>query len=309
MELLGIGTSGAKIILIGEHAVVHYKPAIAIPFNGLETKVEVFKSSDEITIDCMYHKGYLKDGDNIINGIKMLVERVLSTLKINNYGIHLKITSNIISQRGLGSSAAVSVAVVKALYDAFNKELKENILIDHAMYAEKIHHTNPSGLDVYTLVYQRPIWYVKNEGFKPLKLNLSATILIIDSGMMSQTRIAVEHVGKLYLENKENTQIIFDEIEKLTNKALIEIENNLINDLEETLYNGQKALKALEISNDTTDHIINKVNNKGIKGAKITGGGMGGCIIAVTKDHRLALKVQSELLNEGIPNVWLYQLK
>ena len=59
---IGYGSSGAKIILIGEHSVVYGNPAIAIPFNAVKTSVSVYETEEEITIDCMYHKGYLIDG-------------------------------------------------------------------------------------------------------------------------------------------------------------------------------------------------------------------------------------------------------
>src|SRR5690554_7782680 len=73
MEKLGSGTSGAKIILVGEHAVVYGVPAIAVPFNGCLTTVEVFKTNEDLTIESRFHNGYLKDGSNTIFGMQQLV--------------------------------------------------------------------------------------------------------------------------------------------------------------------------------------------------------------------------------------------
>lgn len=305
---LGKGSSYGKIIVIGEHAVVHNKPAIALPFKGLETIVNIYKTNDEISIKSQHYNGYINNDSNKIKGIKTLVASLLKHFNNDFYGFHLEIISNNIAGRGLGSSAAVSVAIVKAFFNAFNSKYEDDDLIKFATLAEQIHHTNPSGLDVATLVYNEPIWYVKNKAFKRIDLNFKGSLLIIDSGLESQTKIAVEHVGKLYQEKYETTKTTFDEIERLTYKALEALLNNDFTSLEKTFIKGQKCLESLEISNDQITGIIKIANAIGIKGIKITGGGMGGCLIALANDHNEALKVKEKLLEKGIPNVWIHSM-
>ena len=305
-ELLGVGSSNAKIILIGEHAVVYNKPAIALPFKGLETKVEIYQSNDEITISSNHYNGYLKNSSEKINSLYELIYKLLDDFKIDTFGLHFKITSNILADKGLGSSAAVAIALIKAFFVAFKLNLTDDILIEYAMFAERLHHSYPSGLDVYTLVYNKPIWYQKDKGFKAIDLNFDGAILVIDSKTISKTKDTVNHVRNLYNKAQTKISLIFDQIEKLTYQAFEEIENNLLDDLEETLSQAQKQLALLDLSNASIDAIIKKVNALGIKGAKITGAGQGGCIIAVTKDKELANKVKSSLVNEGY-NVWVYK--
>lgn len=309
LNLIGTGSSGAKLILIGEHAVVYKNPAIAVPFNGVNTTISIFESKDEISIDCMYHKGYLKDGSQIIFGLEKLVFHILELFEVEPFGLHIKIDSNIISQRGLGSSASVSVAMVRALFNAFGKELTDDRLIELAMYAEKIHHTNPSGLDVYTLVYQKPIWYVKGEGFKIIDINFDGTIMILDSGMMSQTRIAVEHVAKLYENNNFEVKQSFDILKELTISALKSLEENDVLKLGNIMDHAQIQLEKIEVSNDTINNLIYNIKKFDVLGAKLTGGGMGGCVIALIDSVENAKKIKRKLIKIGLSHVWIYPLK
>lgn len=307
MEKLGKGTSGAKIILVGEHAVVYGIPAIAVPFNGCTTTVEVFKTNEELTIESRFHNGYLKDGSNTIFGMQQLIYYILDSFNEPKHGLHFKVTSNIEPQRGLGSSAALSVSTTKALFNAFNKELSDKELINLSMYAEKIHHTNPSGLDVVTIVEQKPIWFVRNEGFKPLDIKFNGYLMIIDTKMMSQTKLAVEAVASLKLKNPTLVNKAFEDIKEVVVKSKEYLENNNIKELANIMKINQTALETIGVSNATLEKTIADAYEFGILGAKLTGGGMGGCVIGVTEDLVTAQNIINKFKTLNI-DVWLYRL-
>ena len=307
MEKLGSGTSGAKIILVGEHAVVYGVPAIAVPFNGCLTTVEVFKTNEDLTIESRFHNGYLKDGSNTIFGMQQLVYYILDLLEMPKHGLHFKVTSTVEPQRGLGSSAALSVATTRALFNAFNKELSDDELIEHSMYAEKIHHTNPSGLDVLTIVKQKPVWFVRNEGFKVVDINFDGYLLIIDTKMMSQTKLAVEAVLSLKQKNPTLINKAFEEIKEVVVNSKKYLENNNIKELANAMKKNQAALETIGVSNATLEKTIADAYEFGILGAKLTGGGMGGCVIGITEDLVTAENIIKEFKLLNI-DVWLYRL-
>lgn len=307
--LLGSGISGAKMILIGEHAVVYKNPAIAMPFNGLKTKVSIYKSTGPITINSMYHNGLLNEGRHVISGIEALIYYVLEKLDKPKENIHINIESNIISQRGLGSSAAASIAVIRALYDSYDMELKDGELIELATFAEKIHHTNPSGLDVATLVYQTPLWFERGIGYKPIDINFEGVMMIVDSGRSSQTKQAVEHVGMLYNTKNKIIQKNFDVLKELTEETLNVLANNDILRLGGIMNEAHSALRNIEVSSKELDFLVDKTIKYGALGAKLTGGGVGGCIIALAKTVEDAKSIKNKLIKDGIENVWIAPLK
>lgn len=308
-DRIGYGASGAKMILIGEHAVVYQNPAIAMPFNGLKTEVSIYKTTEELTITSSYHNGYLKDGAPTINGVMSLIYHILEHLGKTPHGLHFEITSNITGQRGLGSSAAVAVAITKALYDAFDLDLSKAKLIELATFAEKIHHTNPSGIDVNVLVHQKPIWFERNKGFKFIEIDFDGTMMIIDSGIPSQTRLAVEHVAMLHETKTLMVDNNFKVLSDLTKLSLGALKQNDPETLGIIMDKAQIALSNIEVSSSELDTLILKTKSLGVLGAKLTGGGVGGCIIALTKNTADAIIIKNKLTKDGIMNVWISPLK
>ena len=138
---IGTGKSYAKIILIGEHAVVYGEPAIALPVKSIRLSAKVEPIPDgrqEVT--SAFFTGDLNAGQlTNFAGIAMLIRRLLVFFNAADQGFHLTITSALPSERGMGSSAATAVAVVRAFYDAFQTSLSHSVLLNWAGILSLIH--------------------------------------------------------------------------------------------------------------------------------------------------------------------------
>lgn len=309
MTDFGHGVASGKIILMGEHSVVYGKPAIALPFKQAQITSRVFKTTDKITIESIYHNGLLEEAPDTLYGVKQLIYIVLVYLKQPFFGIHLKIESSLPAQRGLGSSAAVSIAVVRSLFDAFKKELSQERLDYFVDVAEQIYHVNPSGLDATTIAFGQAVFYQKNIGKSVIPLKMDAVIIIADTGKKGLTKQAVLEVKKMWKENPTVVSPVMDRLEALTNDVKIFLENNEVIRLGLAMTEAHQLLRSIKVSDETLEKLVEVSIKAGALGAKLTGGGRGGCIIALAQNESQAIRITDALKNAGAENTWLYDLK
>src|SRR5690554_4488281 len=179
----GVGEAPGKIILMGEHAVVYGAPAIALPFFSVGVKCTVRSHPGDTYIKSVCYEGPLTTSPTSVDGIKKLIEVTLEYLKQENKDLKIIIESLIPPQRGLGSSAAVSVAIVRALFDAYHTALSYDILNQLVSIAESIHHFKPSGLDAATILNEKLTVYQKGNSFYNPKSTLEGYLIVCDSGI------------------------------------------------------------------------------------------------------------------------------
>ena len=158
---VGVGRAHSKIILIGEHAVVYGYPALALPLNNIEVTCRILPSN---------HTWVLYEEDTL----SMAVFASLEFLGIQEADIRCEIESMVPEKRGMGSSAAVSIAAIRAVFDYYEQDLDKETLEILANRAEMIAHMNPSGLDAKTCLSDRAIKFIKNVGFSEFETNLGA---------------------------------------------------------------------------------------------------------------------------------------
>lgn len=305
----GIGEASGKVILMGEHAVVYGAPAIAMPFFSVGVKCTVRAYEGPTYIQSICYDGLLRTSPDDISGIKKLIEVTLEHLNQANQNLKIIIESMIPPQRGLGSSAAVSVAIVRGLYDAFEEKLTFEDLNHLVSIAESIHHSNPSGLDAATILNEQMMVFEKGKGIRNIKSTLEGFMIVGDSGVEGNTKEAVNEVQQ---KLKENPKLIHKEIEnisQLTLKAEKAIDNNQIHTLGYAMTQAHMALRNMGVSNDLMDHYVSVALKKGAYGAKITGGGKGGCMIAICDSIVDAQKIANGLKREGIKETWIYNMK
>lgn len=303
-----VGKATGKIILMGEHAVVYGEPSLAIPFPKATIQTTVTQSTGPITVDCIYHTGLLTDVPERLSNLLTVVEVSLKALKQNMKDFSLKIDSSIPAERGMGSSAAVAVATVRALFNYFEQELTHEQLLELVNVSEVIAHGNPSGLDAAMTSGEQPLYYTKGKPFVPFKMSVDAYLVVADTGIKGQTREAVGSIAALMKEHPEETMNDIHQLGELADKAKTAIEENSPIDLGSYMHQAHLLLDKLGVSNEQLNQLVDAALANGALGAKLTGGGRGGCMIALADSETTAQKISDALRETGTSNTWIYQL-
>jgi len=293
----GIGKSHSKIILIGEHSVVYGYPAIAIPLKkiGIECIVEEAKSS-------YFH--------NRTDTLSVALFTALKYLKKENAKIKYKVTSQIPPKRGMGSSAAVSIAAIRAVFDYFEENLDDELLEKLVHMAEIVAHSTPSGLDAKTCLSNKAIKFIKNKGFSYIDLNLDAYLVIADTGIYGNTGEAIQKVKNL----GSNADSSLNKLGELTDEMAkiltenIESKEEKVHKIGKIMTKANIELRNLNITIEKTDLFVKTAIENGASGAKISGGGLGGCVIALAKNLEIVEKIKDELLKCGAKNIWVEKI-
>lgn len=307
MKKIGIGRATGKIILIGEHSVVYGKKAIAFPFAGVGIHTTVQKKPT-IHIQSKYFSGTLDEMKQIasMHNLVLLIEVLQKDLALPNF--NLSIQSSIPSERGMGSSAAVAVSIVHAIFDWQNLALDNKTLLKYVDYSEQIAHDNPSGIDAAATSGTQPILFEKGQPFEAFPLNVDAYLLVADTGIKGQTRQAVKDVATLVNQKGQSVQAIIDQLGDLTLEAKTAIIQNQAKRLGQIMTASHHLLQKLTVSNQTLDEAVEIALDNHALGAKLTGGGRGGCLIVLAKDLQNAKQIQEKLISYGMKRTWLQGL-
>ena len=203
----GIGTSHAKIILMGEHSVVYGQPAIALPLPSVQLSVTLSSRQDnQRIIKSRYYHGSLENLPSSMIGIKKLIDTLSARFNDPETGWDLKIESQLPAERGMGSSAASAIAIIRAFFDYYDEPLDRTLLLQLADVEEQITHRSPSGLDAATVSSDKPLFYVKGRIGVPIEMNLDASLVIADTGKKGATKEAILAVKDELKNNNEKAE-------------------------------------------------------------------------------------------------------
>ncbi|GKS80382.1 mevalonate kinase [Ligilactobacillus pabuli] len=305
----GSGHSHAKIILIGEHSVVYGQPAIALPLTTIQAEARLsFRKDHQQLLRSSYFDGPLEDLPSQMAGLGHLIKTILQQEHQEQVGFTLTIESHLPAERGMGSSAAVAIAIIRCLYDAFHLNLTHSQTLRLADISETDTHKNPSGLDAATAASDNPIWLIRGHEPSPLPINMDAYLLICDSGIKGQTSKAIQLVKSHLAQSPVATQKHLSGLGQLTLQVREQLAQNDVVGLGQSLNQAQQHLKAIGVSTPGLDHLIQLAVQNGALGSKLTGGGCGGCFINLAPNRTVAEKLATILQEHGITNYWIQPL-
>jgi len=300
-----------KIILFGEHAVVHGQPAIAVPLSAVQATVTAEPASPgsrlSIHAPDIRQTLHITSTDSPENGplYNALIYPAQVALRAVNAPVPdltLTIHSTIPIASGLGSGAATAAALIRALCDALHHPLTNDELNPLVYEVEKRHHGTPSGIDNTVIVYQQPVYFVRGEPLETFQIAQPFTLLVGDTGQGSPTHLAVGDVRKLYESAPNRIGPIFTRIGEIVRTARAAIETGNIEKLGPLMDENHDLLRALTVSADSLDALCQAARQAGARGAKLSGGGRGGNMIALVEPAQAASVTQA-LIEAGAVNV------
>lgn len=299
------GESHSKVILVGEHAVVYGKAAIAIPF-PLKISANIMEGMGGITISSLLFSGTLEKVPMEMKGISECIKKALAFLGKSDNDINIELESEIPMGRGLGSSAASATALAKGIYAYFGKEITREELFFLVELEESYSHGKPSGIDMMAVTSNSPIYFTKENGASTLEVNTPFYFVVADTGRIGDTKRAVSKVKETYQKETDRINGVLNrigEIAEQSKKAILIGDSITLGSL---LNQNHIELKALGISDDLLDSLVDVANSSGALGAKLTGGGMGGCMLALVKNLEDAKYISKELIKNGAAQSWYF---
>ena len=289
----------AKIILFGEHSVVHGMPAIAIAVNR-KTQVTITKNKDykagQIKIlsksynqsdTNQYNKGFKKDykKNKLFYPLWHLLEDVFSEQDIQpDHGLDIEIDSTIPQGAGMGSSAATAVSLTAAMLSYFNIKHDKEMISAIAYKAEQIIHGTPSGIDNSICTFGSGIVFEKGK-ITPIEVP-KINIIIGDTCKPRETKKMVTKV-RLRKEKWKFYSIIIEAMGSLVRESIPILRDGKGELLGELCDINHGLLDALGVSSPELNRLVEISRVNGAWGAKLTGGGGGGCMIALCSSDRV----------------------
>ena len=282
-----IASAPGKIILFGEHFVVHGTKAILAAINKRVTVTSTFTENKTIkvnsqlgTIEVPISSSH-EEVKSEFRPFVYLANKIINSEQ-NASGLEITIDSDIPIGVGLGSSSACCVAAAASISELFN-ELSSEEILKMSIEAEKTIFPDTSGADCTVCTYGGMIEYPSVE---KIDNTFDLNLLIANSMIPHNTKNSVEKVNKFKENDEERFSQLCDLETKLIDEVITAMKNNDATTFGLKMSENQKYLEEIQISNDTLRDMISSLKEISL-GTKITGAGDGGCIIALVKDENM----------------------
>jgi mevalonate kinase len=314
---MGEGAGFGKVIMFNEHFVVYGIPAIASALGN--RTVAVVESTSDLTPSgndgSMAGEGWVLEDNRPANpGYKTekcehqkeSIERVLKAADFDAMKNNIKITlaGDLKAVGGVGASAAVCVSMARALNEEFGLGFDDDRINAIAYEGEKAYAGTPSGIDNTASTYGGLLWFAKNlEGgpntMDKITLKRPVEIVMGNTGLTANTKAAVTGVRERKEQNPERYNNLFEQSMELVNKARNELDSLNLEAVGELMNKNHALLQEIEVSHERLDRLVAIARNTGAVGAKMTGGGLGGYMVALTPGQDLQEAVAAAMEKEG----------
>ena len=297
-------TAPGKTILFGEHAVVYGRPAIAAPVNQVRARAIVSANprgaSGEVLVQApgVGLEDYL---DELAEDqpIGQAIRGTLAALGVKRLpACTVRISSTIPVAAGLGSGAAVSVAIIRAVANFAGRPLPDETVSALAYQVDQLYHGTPSGIDNTVITYGRPVYFMRGQPIQMLKLPAPFTIVIGDTGVQSPTSAVVADVRSAWQAESERFERLFDDVGRIARVARQAIEAGRPQELGGLMDENHALLYDMGVSSAELEQLVWAARVAGAQGAKLCGGGRGGNMIALV-DETQAQAVAQKLVQNG----------
>lgn len=307
-----IASAPAKIILTGEHAVVYGQPAIALPVSSLRARVEIEPSKDGFRLlvhDLRQTVHYVQHTtkDALVSPLQRVISLTLDAVNRPLPEVTMHLRSDIPIASGLGSGAAIATAVSRGIAAAVGVTLDSDSLNQIVFEAEKFHHGTPSGVDNTVIVYERPVYFIRGKPIENIKIAVPFYLVIADTGQPSPTRLSVADVRELVNNEPDHYGTVVERIGSITVAARALIERGDLIGLGKALNQNHIYLRDLTVSSEELDYLVEAALEAGALGAKLSGGGRGGNMIALTT-HEHAVEIAEKLQTAGATRVIITEI-
>ncbi|MDG1463128.1 MAG: hydroxymethylglutaryl-CoA reductase, degradative [Gammaproteobacteria bacterium] len=300
------GVGFGKIILLGEHSVVYGRHAIACPI-PLNTRAHVEDCDDGVHLlipkwGVEYQLNPVKENRR---SFELAASEILEKLGLGNRGMRIEVFPDLPRGMGMGGSAALAVAVVRAIDQHFKLGLSADQINEFALESEKTAHGKPSGIDNTMATFGQPLVFRKGEPPMVELLNIPEPIWVVVGMTRSEglTAKTVQAVREAHARQPQIYEKIFDDIDNLTLRGVAAIQENDMATLGELMNINQGLLNALQVSTPELEAGIQLARDSGALGAKLTGGGGGGAMLALCKNETHANDVATVLNNGNLKSM------
>ena len=292
----GRSSACGKIILLGEHAVVYGRPAIALPIPlAVEALVRKGGNGIDLVIPRWGLEQKVKPGSG--QGLSGILYYILQQLHLEKDSMTIEVIPHVPRAMGLGGSSALAVAIIRAIDEAFGLKLPSEQINRLAYECEKAAHGTPSGIDNTIATYGTPLLYQRNatqDGaggdadarFDTISITEPVPLVIGITGRESLTANTVARVRHAWETHQPRYDGIFDQIAVLTRAGVDALKDAHFRELGELMNLCHGYLNALQLSTPELEELVHIARSNGALGAKLTGGGGGGSMIALCPDSQ-----------------------